>query len=164
MVKKSRKRKWDSVYFTSETVNSCCCTEGCFMEQKHLDLCVVLPLIDCPGPRLLRVCWILSEHLLECWEDENHRLRRHTTAAWQTEAEKNNCGSPHRGTNGDRKRGDIERRVAQTYSMVSRSKCLLLLESSIFFTNKMTNQGKMQSCMSRGWCQKEKSWSLILDL
>lgn len=118
-VKKYRKRKWDSVYFPSETVNSCCCTEGCFMEQKHLDLCVVFPLIDCPGPRLLWVYWILSEHLLECWEDENYGFRRHTTAALQTQTEKNNCGSPHRGTNGDRKRRDTERRAAQTYCTVS---------------------------------------------
>lgn len=77
MVEKYRKRKRDSINSTQQTLNGCCCTEGCFMEQKQPDLCVVFSLIDCPGLRLLGVCRILSEYLLECWEDKNHRLSSH---------------------------------------------------------------------------------------
>lgn len=59
------------------------------MEQKQPDLCVVFSLIDCPGLRLLGVCCILSEYLLECWEDKNHRLSHHTTeAAWQIQTKR----------------------------------------------------------------------------
>lgn len=51
------------------------------MEQKQPDLCVVFSLIDCPGLRLLGVRCVLSEYLLECWEDKNHSLSHYTTEA-----------------------------------------------------------------------------------
>lgn len=49
------------------------------MEQKPPDLCAAFSLIDCPGLRLLRVRFVLSEYLLECWEDKNHSLSHHNT-------------------------------------------------------------------------------------
>lgn len=66
MVEKHRERKGKSINSTSQTLNGCCCSEGCFMEQKLPDLCVVSSLIDCPGLRLLGMRRILSEYLLEC--------------------------------------------------------------------------------------------------
>lgn len=59
------------------------------MEQKQPHLCVVFSLIDCSGPRLLGARWILSEYLLECWEDKNHNPRHHTTEAeWQIQTKR----------------------------------------------------------------------------
>lgn len=80
-MEKYRERKSESINFTSKTLNGCCCSEGCFMEQKQPDLCVVFSLIDCPGLRLLGVCCVLSEYLLKCWEDKNHSLSHLTTEA-----------------------------------------------------------------------------------
>lgn len=75
------------------------------MEQKQPHLCVVFSLIDCSGPRLLGARWILSEYLLECWEDKNHNPRHHTTEAGkykQTERQR----KPTQTDKGERGRKD----------------------------------------------------------
>ncbi len=94
---KYRKRKQESINSTSQTLNGCCCFEGCFMEQKQSDLCVVFSLIDCLGLRLLGVHCVLSEYLLECWGDKNHSLSHYTTEAeWQIQT-KRKAGKAHTG-------------------------------------------------------------------
>lgn len=94
--KKHRERKRGSINSTSQTLNGCCCSEGCFMEQKQPDLCVVFSLIDCPGLRLLGVRRVLSEYLLECWEDKNHSLSHHTTEAeWRIQTKKREAKEAH---------------------------------------------------------------------
>lgn len=55
--------------------------KGCFMKQKHPDLCGVPSLIDYSGPRLHGVCCVLSEYLAERWEDKNHSLKQDATEA-----------------------------------------------------------------------------------
>lgn len=104
-----RKRKRERNYSTQQTLNGCCCTEGGFMEQKQPDLGVVFSLIDCPGLGLLRVRRILSEYLQECWEDKNHRLRRHTTeAAWKTRTKRKAHTEGQMGTRGVETQEDVQ--------------------------------------------------------
>lgn len=117
--KKHRERKRGSINSTSQTLNGCCCSEGCFMEQKQPDLCVVFSLIDCPGLRLLGVRRVLSEYLLECWEDKNHSLSHHTTEAeWRIQTKKREAKEAHTdgqtGTQRKRRRRAERHREAES--------------------------------------------------
>lgn len=95
------------------------------MEQKQPDLCVVFSLIDCPGLRLLGVRRVLSEYLLECWEDKNHSLSHHTTEAeWRIQTKSERQRKPtqtgkqgHRGRDtGEAQRGRI---INRTYTLLT---------------------------------------------
>lgn len=61
--------------------------------QKQPDLSVVFSLIDRSGPGLLTARHILSECLLECWEDKNRRGKH------MKKKKRRSCRGPHKGTN-----------------------------------------------------------------